>query len=140
MQERQNVSNTSGHQEVVVSLLNLSCYSNFSCLENFKRSFWNIMILQLWHYSSGEAMSSPFVSCPMLFVQAPPGPGSNPEWLVEYTSTFAFSRASIRFFAPYKWNQARSCRSRSTLETNIYKAYVACTLNAGPSRVRQDRN
>ncbi len=44
IQERQNASNTSRHQEVVVSLLNLPCYSHFSCLENFKRSFWKIMI------------------------------------------------------------------------------------------------
>ncbi len=33
MQESQNVSNTSRHQEVVVSLLNLPCYSHFSCLD-----------------------------------------------------------------------------------------------------------
>ncbi len=44
MQECQNVSNTSRHQKVVVSLLNLPCYSHFSCLENFKYSFWKIMI------------------------------------------------------------------------------------------------
>ncbi len=44
MQESQNVSNTSRHQEVVVWLLNLPCYSHFSCLENFKHLFWKIMI------------------------------------------------------------------------------------------------
>ncbi len=42
--ERHNISNTSTHQEVVASLLNLHCYSHFSCLENFKCSFWKIMI------------------------------------------------------------------------------------------------
>ncbi len=42
MQERQNVSNTSRHQEVVVSLLNLHCYSCFSCLGQFERSYWII--------------------------------------------------------------------------------------------------
>ncbi len=47
-EERQNVNNTFTHQEIVVSLLNLSRYINFSCLENFKRSFWKVMILQLW--------------------------------------------------------------------------------------------
>ncbi len=47
IKERQNVSNTSTHQEVVVTLFTLSCYSHFSCLENFKGSFWKIMILQL---------------------------------------------------------------------------------------------
>ncbi len=75
MQECQNVSNTSRHQEVVVSLLNLLCYSYFSCLGNLKLSFRKIMIfataifhvletwnarseklwfLQLWRYSSGS--------------------------------------------------------------------------------------
>ncbi len=44
IQERQNVSNTSRHQEVVVSLLNLPCYSHFSSLQNFKCSSWKIMI------------------------------------------------------------------------------------------------
>ncbi len=44
MQEHQNVSNPSRHQKVVVSLLNLPGYSHFSCLENFKHSFWKIMI------------------------------------------------------------------------------------------------
>ncbi len=43
-QECQNVSNTFRHQEVIVSLLNLPCYSYFSCLENFKHSFWRIII------------------------------------------------------------------------------------------------
>ncbi len=43
MQERQNVNNISRHQEVVLSFLNLPCYSHFSCLENFKRLFWKIM-------------------------------------------------------------------------------------------------
>ncbi len=42
MQKCQNVGNTSIHQKVVVSLLKLSCYSHFSCLKNFKRSFWKI--------------------------------------------------------------------------------------------------
>ncbi len=44
MQEYQNVNNTSRHQNVVVSLSSLLCYRHFSCLENFKRSFWKIMI------------------------------------------------------------------------------------------------
>ncbi len=48
MQERQNVSNTSRHQDVVVLLLNLPCYSYFSHSEK-------LWFLQLWHYSSGEA-------------------------------------------------------------------------------------
>ncbi len=43
MQECQNVRNTSRHQEVVVSLLNLPATAIF-CLENFKCSFWKIMI------------------------------------------------------------------------------------------------
>ncbi len=47
IQERQNVSNTSKHQVVIVSSLNLPCYSHFSCLEYFKRSFQKIMIFAL---------------------------------------------------------------------------------------------
>ncbi len=49
MQERQNVSNTSRHQEVVVSLLNLLCHSHFACLENFKHS-WKINIFAVATY------------------------------------------------------------------------------------------
>ncbi len=44
MQECENVSNTSRHQEVVASLLNLPCYCHLLCFENFKGSFWKIMI------------------------------------------------------------------------------------------------
>ncbi len=43
MEEHQNVSNTSRHQEVVV-LFNLPYNCHFSCLENFKCSFWKINI------------------------------------------------------------------------------------------------
>ncbi len=56
MQEHQNVSNTSGHQEVVLSLLNLPCYSHFSCFENSEHSFWKIMIfaaVTLFFWRSG---------------------------------------------------------------------------------------
>ncbi len=42
--EHQNVSNTSRHQEIAMLLLNLPCYSHFSYLENFERSFWKIII------------------------------------------------------------------------------------------------
>ncbi len=44
LQKCQNVSNVSRHQDVVRSLLNLPCYSHFSCLEKFICSFWKIMI------------------------------------------------------------------------------------------------
>ncbi len=44
MQERQNVSNISRHQEVVVLLLNFPRCSYFLCFENFKNAFWKIMI------------------------------------------------------------------------------------------------
>ncbi len=36
MQECQNISNTSRHQKIVVSLLTLPCYSHFSCPETLK--------------------------------------------------------------------------------------------------------
>ncbi len=39
--------NISRHQEAVVSLLHLPRYSHFSCLENFKYSFWKIMIFAI---------------------------------------------------------------------------------------------
>ncbi len=56
MQKRQNISNTSRHQEVVGSLLNLPCYSHFSCRENFKRSFWKSMIFAVvtWFFWSTD--------------------------------------------------------------------------------------
>ncbi len=47
MQERLNVKNTSMHQEIVVLLLNLLCCSHFSSLQNFKSSFWKIMIFAI---------------------------------------------------------------------------------------------
>ncbi len=43
MQEHENVSNTSRHQDLVVLALNLPCYSHFPYVENFKHLFWKIM-------------------------------------------------------------------------------------------------
>ncbi len=55
MQERQNVNNTSRHQEVAVSLLNLPYYSHFSCPATLNVRSEKLWFLQLWRYSSGEA-------------------------------------------------------------------------------------
>ncbi len=68
MHEFQNFSNASRHKEVVVSLLNLPCYIHFSCLQNFKHLFWKIMILQLWRYSSGEAICKGYLMASQLCI------------------------------------------------------------------------
>ncbi len=67
MEERQNVSNTSRHQKGVMSLLNLPCCSHFSCLENFKSSFWKIMIfavvmLFFWRKDMWKIKSNSFAA------------------------------------------------------------------------------
>ncbi len=56
MQECQNVSNTSTHQEVVVLLLNLPCYSHSHVLKTLNARSEKLWFLQLWRYSSGEAI------------------------------------------------------------------------------------
>ncbi len=60
MQERQNVSNISRHQEIVVLSLNLPYYSNFSCHETLNACCEKLWFLQLWRYSSGEVIYRPF--------------------------------------------------------------------------------
>ncbi len=161
MQERQNVSNTSRHQEVVVSLLNLPC-SHFSYRENLKPSFWKIMIFSvvtLFSWRSDIIMHNIKMvgsllgwtlqriliisrnalnkNCTELNFQ------QKTQWKLSLSTPKVelgdSKKLSFLKYTRSKPSQAGHSGNGFTLETNIHKAYVACTLNAKLGRVRRDK-